>query len=315
METHSMKRMVISEPTKITLNGLSFLFEPGDKISIKGREEIIKEGLEKLGKLKEIQKELYKRQSDVEVKIRSVESESNSSASPDLDNKIKRLLKQKNQIDLTLQKIKSQIAIESGELEKLGYDKAKRLEFVRNFIKGNEEEAEAEEKEKRKGEISVTRDKIEEKMSELEQAKADKDEYAREQGYKVIDGEYYSPSGDDYEPLTADEAEDLEDKFSHIGKLESEIEQLEKLGMAQEVERDEEGTDGELDTGIPELTHRVITQDELDTLPTTDDPYDDPAGTAIGDRISEWLIEGGFQPKELGTFSQMLQSLEEIEAA
>lgn len=300
-----MRQMIMSEPTKITLNGFKFMFEPGDRVCVLGREEIITEGLEKFGRLQSALKDLYGEQSSVELKLRQAESQDNIQ-------KVRALQKRKSQVDRSIDKIEHLIKIQSDELEKYGYDKAKRTEFLQKFLAGNKEEAEIEEKAQRKEEISTIRDKIEEKTTELEQTKSELEEFIRENGYQVVNGQYQAPdekSPDGYGALTTEQESELEEKFKSIGDIELEIEELEKFDVLQEIERDEEGTNGELDAGLPEFADRIITRDELDTLPTSDDPYDDPGGVAIGDRISQWLIDGGFQPKELGTYSEMLEPL------
>ena len=316
--------MIIDSPAEINLNGYKFLFEPGEVISVKTKEEVISESLDELKKLGEAQKTLYLNQSKIDVSIRATENMANKEKDPTkqkaLDKELKKLIKQRNKINKSLEMIEVKMVMASGELEKYGYNKTERDKLLRNFKMGNQEEAEAEEKAKRTSELETNRDKIGEKALELEKAEEELEDFKRERGYEVINGTLMSPTDDPknkigYEPLSIEQEKEIEARYAHISDIESDIEYLEKLGMAQETERDEEGTEGELDFGTPEWIHRVVTSDELDTLPTTDDIYDDPAGTTLGDRLSDWLIRGGFQPEELGVFSDMIRSLQDIEAA
>ena len=292
-----MKQMIISKPVEITLNGFKFLFEAGDSISVKTKDdEVIEEGAEEIIKYKEKQEAFSKIQKNTEAKIKLLKStadehRSDPSKFNEIARKIKEKLRFKKQIDSSLKKIKLKIRSESDAI-------------LKDFNRGNKEEAELDAKEAKGQKVEATQERLGDKRLELEKAKENlsnlENEYAEDAEHRTSDGE-------SLESLTDEQYGNLEDESNRINTLESEIETLEKFEETQQLEKDEEGIE---DSDQPESTDRIISQDELSTYPTErgEDWDDSNSDMTIGDKISAWLIDGGFQPPELGSFSDMVKN-------
>jgi len=295
--------MIIDVPTKISLNGYEFLFEAGDIITIKGKEEVINEGqLKNLGNKR---KKLYKLQSDIEINIRTEKDRK----------KLKSLNANKMNVDQAIADCNAEITAFYDRLAKRGYDKTSLNNLAKNFIRGNQEEAEKEKKLRISQEISSSEDRIETLRTELETAKDAYEEFKENNGYVIQNGQWQAlGDNNEYLPLSDEQSNEMGEISGDINELKAEIEKEERLNLARDFEENEEGTSGSIETGAPEQVDRIITKDEMKSgsMPTSDDPWDDPSGIPIGDEISRWLIDGGFQPEELGTYSSMTQDLDNI---
>lgn len=312
-----MKRMVIDKPVKIILDGLEFLFESGDSILVRDRKEVIKEAVENLTNDKLKLDKLHEMLDDIESDIAKLKNKlGKTKKSPDgslipaltpeetekVEDKLEELTEQRKKFNNVISKLEISIAKKTGELEKYG------PEMVEKFIQRNKEEKEREEKEKERQETEIANSDIEDKIEELENAKAEYERYKEKEGIIVGEnGEYQSPSKDSetgYDALTLDQEKAISNYTQLISDLQEELD----FDSDEINYMDDEYVE---DQSMPDMTHSIMTRDELKSgvLRTSGDDYDDDATIAqTADKISDFLINGGFQPEELGSFSDMIST-------
>ena len=290
-----MKRLILDHDAEIEINGHVFLLEAGDSILI---EESIEDKKRKLQHLSMYVKKATNQLEDIEEKL-SIRYDQELD---DRRNKLKKLIALAND---RINGLKAELSgMDRKELARLAAEisaQQKQIKTPEIATVVDTPEKDVEDKIKS---IDLKINAIEQEIDDLQDMIADK-ERSIEKASAANDRETLSGLRHELNKIERQRS-NYEDDLSRLRKIRDQYEEMKSIERAVEYEEELEETDDREELGIT-----IKSAEQLEKMPSEEEEYfgyTSEVDVALGDQLSQELINIEFQPSQLGLYSDMLES-------